>query len=96
MAVLQQYEVPAKPEFEIALPAGAQVISFYNVDDKPYVGVLADVSAPNREARHFAMVDVRGKVDTTKVTRLVGVAVFRKGSNPLHLFECKAPEPADG
>lgn len=92
MALLQQYEVPAKSEFDLQLPAGAQVLSFYNVDDKPYIGVLVDVTAPSRETRYFSMVDVRATVDTSKATRLVGVAVFRKGTNPLHLFERKAPE----
>ena len=92
MALLQAYEIPARPEFDIQLPQGAQVISFYNLEDKPYIGVLVDIAARSREPRYFSMVELRATLDTTKLERLVGVAVFRKGQNPLHLFERKRPE----
>ncbi len=92
MANLQAYEIPAKPEFEVMLPIGSQILSFYCLEDKPYIGVLVDVNAPGREPRYFSMVELRANVDTSELSRLVGVAVFRKGSNPLHLFERKLPE----
>lgn len=90
MAHLQSYELLTDTAIaEVQLPVNAQVLAFINIDEKPFISVLVDVTSVGRELRKFLMAPLKSIVDTSSLDRFIGVAVFRKGANPIHLFEIK-------